>query len=124
MRSEKAVSACAPLNPMSSLLLANSQKNVAPPAPFLLPPGIGKPCRLWYTTPMVTEALLDSFPVSRYDTSVAEVLNEISEYGQLRADWDAEGALPISQEATRLASWLVQMVALTAKHEGVSWQPP
>ena len=73
---------------------------------------------------MVTDALLDSFPVSRYDTSVAEVLKEIGEYQKLPADWDAEGALPVSQEAAWLAAWLVQIVALSAKQQGISWQPP
>ncbi len=73
---------------------------------------------------MVTDTLLDSFPVSRYDASVAEVLKEIGEYQSLPADWDAEGALPISQESARLAAWLVQMVALSAKYQGISWQPP
>src|SRR5207245_241286 len=78
----------------------------------------------WYITAMVTDALLDSFPVSRYDTSVAEVLKEIGQYQKLQADWDAEGALPVSQEAAWLAAWLVQVVALSAKHQGISWQPP
>jgi hypothetical protein len=73
---------------------------------------------------MVTDALLDSFPISRYDASVAEVLNEIADYQQLQADWDAEGALPVAQVAARLAAWLVQMVALTSRHQGVSWQAP
>jgi hypothetical protein len=73
---------------------------------------------------MVSDVLLDSFPVSRYDASVAEVLKEIGEYENLPADWDAEGALPVSPEAGRLAAWLVQMVALSARHQGISWQPP
>src|SRR2546425_10700689 len=78
----------------------------------------------WYTTAMVTDALLDSFPVSRYDTSVSEVLQEIGEYQTLQADWDAEGALPASQEAVSLAALLVQMMVLSTKHQGISWQPP
>jgi hypothetical protein len=86
--------------------------------------GIGEPALPWYTTAMVTDALLDSFPVSRYDASVAEVLNEIAEYQQLHADWDAEGALPVAQVAARLASWLVQMVAHTSRHQGIPWQAP
>jgi hypothetical protein len=73
---------------------------------------------------LVSDALIDSFPVSQYDASVAEVLEEISEYQDLKPDWDSEGALPISQQATRLAAWLVQMVALSARHQGVSWQAP
>jgi hypothetical protein len=65
-----------------------------------------------------------SAPVSRYDASVAEVLKEIAEYQKLGADWDSEGALPISPEAVRLASWLVQSVAISAKKQGISWHPP
>ena len=68
---------------------------------------------------MVTDTLIDSFPVSQYDASVAEVLQEIDEYRKLRPDWDSEGALPISEEAARLAVWLVQMVALSARHQSV-----
>jgi hypothetical protein len=73
---------------------------------------------------MVTDTLIDSFPVSQYDASVAEVLKEIDEYQKLGPDWDSEGALPISEEAAHLAVWLVQMVALSAKHQRVSWQAP
>jgi hypothetical protein len=73
---------------------------------------------------MVTDALIESFPVSQYDASVAEVLTEISEYQKLGADWDSEGALPVSQSAARLAAWLVQMVAHSTKHQGAAWQPP
>jgi hypothetical protein len=74
---------------------------------------------------MVSDALLDSFPISRYDASVAEVLKEIAEYEKLPADWDAEGALPISPEAARLAAWLVQMVALSSRHQrGSPGSPP
>jgi hypothetical protein len=73
---------------------------------------------------LVTEALLDSFPVSRYDTSLADVLNEIEEYAKLGPNWDSEGALPISAESTRLAAWLVQLVAHTARHRSISWRPP
>jgi hypothetical protein len=73
---------------------------------------------------LVTDTLIDSFPVAQYDSSVAEVLKEIDEYQKLGPDWDSEGALPISEEATRLAVWLVQMVALSARHQGVPWQAP
>ena len=73
---------------------------------------------------MVTDTLIDSFPVSQYDASVAEVLKEIGEYQSLKADWNSEGALAVSPEAAHLAAWLVQMVALSARHQGVSWQPP
>jgi hypothetical protein len=73
---------------------------------------------------LVTDTLIDSFPVSQYDTSVAEVLQEIDEYRKLESDWDSEGALPISEEAARVAAWLVQMVALSARHQGVTWQAP
>jgi hypothetical protein len=55
---------------------------------------------------------------------VAEVLKEIDAYEHLPADWDAAGALPISPEAARLAAWLVQRVAHSARHQGISWQPP
>jgi hypothetical protein len=77
----------------------------------------------WYTT-IATDALLDSFPISRYDSSVAQVLKENGDYQKLQADWDAEGALPVSPEAARLAAWLVQMEALSAKHQGICWQAP
>jgi hypothetical protein len=73
---------------------------------------------------LVTDTLIDSFPVSQYDASVAEVLQAIEEYQKLGPDWDSEGALPISEEAAHLAVWLVQMVALSAKHQRVSWQAP
>lgn len=73
---------------------------------------------------MVTDTLLESFPLSQYDASVAEVLNEIAGYQELEADWDAEGALPVSPEVSHLATWLVQMVALSAKHQKAAWQPP
>jgi hypothetical protein len=73
---------------------------------------------------MVADALLNSFPVSRYDSSVAEVLKEIGDYAKLEADWDSEGALPVATEAARLAAWLVQMVAMSARHQGIQWQPP
>jgi hypothetical protein len=73
---------------------------------------------------MVADALLDSFPVTQYDASVAEVLEEIREYQKLDADWDSEGACPVSLEAGRLAAWLVQMVALSARLQGAPWEPP
>ena len=60
---------------------------------------------------MVTDALLDSFPVAQYDASVAEVLKGIGEYQKLVADWDSTGALPVSPDVVHLAAWLVQMVA-------------
>ena len=71
---------------------------------------------------MVTDVLLDSFPLSRYDPSVTEVLREIDEYQKLEADWDSERALPISPEAARLAAWLVQLVAHSARQQGLLWQ--
>ena len=46
------------------------------------------------------------------------------QYQELEADWDAEGALPVSPDVSHLATWLVQMVALSAKHQKVAWQPP
>jgi hypothetical protein len=73
---------------------------------------------------LVTDALLDTFPVSRYDASLAEVLREIEQYQELAADWDGEGALPVSRGAARLAAWLAQMVALTARHRGIAGRAP
>ena len=72
----------------------------------------------------MTEALLDSFPVSQYDASLADVLSEIEGYAKLGPDWDSEGASPIDPESTRLAAWLVKLVAHTARHQAISWQPP
>lgn len=73
---------------------------------------------------MVTEALIETFPVARYDASLAQVLEEIAAALALPDDWDGEGALPISSEATQLAAWLVQMVAHSARHHGLTWRPP
>lgn len=73
---------------------------------------------------MVKDALLESFPTSRYDAGVAEVLKEIGEYQHLGSDWDSEGALPVTEEAVRLAAWLVQLVALSTRLQGVPWQSP
>jgi hypothetical protein len=73
---------------------------------------------------VIADTLLDSFPTSRYDASVAEVLNEIRTFQGLEADWDSEEAFPMSSEAIRLACLIVQMVAREARNQRVSWQPP